>query len=223
VKSQALVDFIAEWTDLNEPSFSDISDHWSMFFDGSLQINSAGAGILFVSPKKDKLRYVLRILFPASNNVAEYEACLHSIRLAVELGVKRLYVHGDSALIINQLNKEWDTTHEKKDLYCKEIRKWESNFYGIEYIHVVRDKNQAADALSKLGSSWAQTPQGIFVQDIHAPSVGTDLVEKQPNEAMLIDDATPTTSSRDWRTPFISYISDGSGFQDKTENERLIR
>ena len=38
------------------------------------------------------------------------------------------------------------------DLYCKEIRKWESNFYGIEYIHVVRDKNQAADALSKLGS-----------------------------------------------------------------------
>ena len=94
---------------------------------------------------------------------------------------------------------------------------------GIEYIHVVRDKNQAADALSKLGSSRAQIPQGVFVQDIHAPSVGTDLVEKQPNEAMLIDDATPTTSSREWRTPFIRYISDGSGFQDKTENQRLIR
>jgi len=45
-------------------------------------------------------------------------------------------------------------THEKMDLYCKEIRKWESNFYGIEYIHVVRDRNQAADALSKIGSSW---------------------------------------------------------------------
>jgi len=41
--------------------------------------------------------------------------------------------------------------------------------------------------------------------------VGTDLVEKQSNDAMLIDDATPTTSSRDWR------------IQDKTENERLIR
>jgi len=53
--------------------------------------------------------------------------------------------------------------------------------------------------------------------------VGTDLVEKQANEEMLIDDATPTTSSRDWCTPFIRYISDGSGFQDKTENKRLIR
>jgi len=53
--------------------------------------------------------------------------------------------------------------------------------------------------------------------------VGKDLAEKQPIEAMLIDDVTLTTSSRDWRTPFIRYISDGSGFQDKTENERLIR
>jgi ribonuclease HI len=50
----------------------------------------------------------------------------------VELGVKRLYIHGDSALVTNQLNKEWDMTHEKMDLYCKEIHKWEANFYGIE-------------------------------------------------------------------------------------------
>jgi len=106
VKSQALVDFIAEWMDLNAPPSPDVFDHWSMFFDGSLNINGASAGILFISPNKDKLRYVLRILFPASNNVTEYEACLHGIRLAVKLGVKRLYVYGDSALVINQLNKE---------------------------------------------------------------------------------------------------------------------
>ena len=80
IKSQALVDFIAKWTDLNEPSSPNVSDHWSMFFDGSLNINGAGVVILFVSPNKDKLCYVLRILFPASNNVAEYEACLHGIR-----------------------------------------------------------------------------------------------------------------------------------------------
>jgi len=141
--------------DLNAPPSPDVFDHSSMFFDGSLNIIGADARILFISPNKDKLRYVLRILFPASNNVAECEACLHGIRLAVELRIKRLYVYGDSALVINQLNKEWDTTHEKMDLYCKEIRRWESYFYGIEYIHIVRDKNQAADALSKIGSSRA--------------------------------------------------------------------
>ena len=88
---------------------------------------------------------------------------------------------------------------------------------------MVRDRNQAADALSKIGLSRAQIPQSVFVHDIHMPSVGTDLVDKPPNGAMLIDDTTPTTSSNDWRTPFIKYFSDGSGFQDKTENERLIR
>jgi len=40
---------------------------------------------------------------------------------------------------------------------------------------------------------------------------------------MLVGDNTPTTSSHDWRTPFVKYLSNGSGFQDKTENERLIR
>ena len=116
-----------------------------MYFDGSLNIDDAGAGVLFVSPSKEQLRYVLRIYFPTSNNAVEYEACLHGLRIAVELNVKHLYVYGDSALVINQLNKDWDTT-SKRLMHT-------GKFYGIEYTHVVRDKNQAADALSKLGSS----------------------------------------------------------------------
>ncbi|XP_066333997.1 uncharacterized protein [Miscanthus floridulus] len=111
-----------------------------MYFDGALNINGTSAGILFITPTKDKLRYVLRIHFPASNNAAEYEACLHSLRIAVALGVKRLMVYGDSALVINQLNKDWSCSSEKMDAYCTEIRKLEGKFYGIEYHHVVHDQ-----------------------------------------------------------------------------------
>jgi ribonuclease HI len=68
-----------------------------MYFDGSLNIDGAGVGVLFISPTKEQLRYVLMIYFPASNNVAEYEACLHGIRIAIELGVKCLHVYGDLA------------------------------------------------------------------------------------------------------------------------------
>jgi ribonuclease HI len=142
-----------------------------MYFDGSLNIDGAGAGVLFISPTNEQLRYVLIIYFPASNNAAEYEACLHGMRIAVELGVKCLHVYGDSALVINQLNKDWDTTSEKMDAYCKEIRKLEGKFYGIEYTHVVRDKNQEVDELSKLGSSRAQVPHGVFVQDLVKSSI----------------------------------------------------
>jgi len=142
-----------------------------MYFDGALNINGAGAGILFITPTKDKLRYVLRIHFPASNNTAEYEACIHGLCIAIELSVKRLMVYGDSALVINQLNKDWSYSSEKMDAYCAEIRKLEGKFYGIEYHHVVRDQNQPADQLSKIGSSRAAVPPGVFVQDLLAPSI----------------------------------------------------
>jgi ribonuclease HI len=137
IKSQALVDFIVEWTDLSAPPDQGIPEYWKMYFDGSLNIDGAGAGVLFISPNKDELRYVLRLYFPASNNTQEYEACLHGIRIAIELGVKRLYVYGDLALVINQLNKDWNTTSEKMDAYYKKIRKLEGKFYDIEYSHVV--------------------------------------------------------------------------------------
>jgi ribonuclease HI len=137
IKSQALADFMVEWTDLSIPTSQRPVDYWKMYFDGSLTIDGAGAGILFISPTNEQLHYILRIHFPASNNAAEYEACFHGLRIAVDLGIKRLYVHSDSALVINQLNKDWDTTSEKMDAYCKEIMKLEGKFYGIEYSHVV--------------------------------------------------------------------------------------
>jgi ribonuclease HI len=72
-----------------------------MYFDGSLTIDGAGVGILFISPTDEQLCYVLRIHFSASNNAAEYEACFHGLRIVVDLGIKCLYVHGDSALVFN--------------------------------------------------------------------------------------------------------------------------
>jgi ribonuclease HI len=50
-----------------------------MNFDGSKMLGSLGAGVVFTSPKGDKLQYVLQIHFCASNNVAEYEALVHGL------------------------------------------------------------------------------------------------------------------------------------------------
>ena len=72
-----------------------------MYFNGSVMKTGAGAGLLFISPLGKHMRYVIRLHFPASNNMAEYEALLSGLRNAIELGVKRLDVRGDSQLIIN--------------------------------------------------------------------------------------------------------------------------
>ena len=137
IKSQALADFITEWTDMQTPILIAHPEHWTMYFDGSLKLDGARAGIYFISPLGDKLRYVLHLHFRASNNTTEYEAALHGLHIAIELSIKRLQVYGDSALMINHLNKDWNCTNEKMDAYCAMIRKIEDKFYGIEYHHMV--------------------------------------------------------------------------------------
>jgi ribonuclease HI len=93
-----LADFITEWTDMETPILVDHLEHWTMYFDGSLKIDGARAGIYFISLSRDNLRYVLQIHFRASNNAAEYEATLLGLRIAAELGVKCLMVYGDPRL-----------------------------------------------------------------------------------------------------------------------------
>ena len=88
IKSQALVDFLVEWRENQIPAPLNVPEHWVMYFDGSLKLEGGGAGVLFISPKGEQLKYVFQILFKVSNNEAEYEALLHRLRLAISLGIK---------------------------------------------------------------------------------------------------------------------------------------
>ena len=92
IKSQVLADFVAEWTDTQLPPVQIQSECWTMYFDGSLMKTGAGAGLLLVSPLGIHMRYMIRLHFAASNNVAEYEALINGLQIAIELGVRRLDV-----------------------------------------------------------------------------------------------------------------------------------
>jgi ribonuclease HI len=72
-----------------------------MYFDGSLKLQGVDIGILFIAPRGEQLKYAFQLLFPASNNAAEYEALIHGLNIAVSLGVKRLMVYGDSIVVIS--------------------------------------------------------------------------------------------------------------------------
>jgi ribonuclease HI len=85
---------------------------WRMYFDGSLKLQGADTGILFIAPGGEQLKYALQLLFSASNNTAEYEALIHGLNIAISLGIKRLMVYGDSLVVISQINKEWDYSND---------------------------------------------------------------------------------------------------------------
>jgi ribonuclease HI len=61
-----------------------------MYFDGSLMKKGANMGLVFISPLRVRMRYMVRLHFPSSNNVAEYEALINGLCIAIELGIRRL-------------------------------------------------------------------------------------------------------------------------------------
>jgi hypothetical protein len=64
-----------------------------------------------------------------------------------------------------------DIKKDTMNAYCAKVRKLEAHFEGLEFHHVSRDNNMAADVLSKLGSKRALVPADVFVQDLRKPSI----------------------------------------------------
>jgi ribonuclease HI len=174
IKSKVLADFVAEWVDTQLPTALIQPELWTMFFDGSLMKTGAGAGLLFISPLGKHLRYVLRLHFLASNNVAEYEALVNGLRIAIELGVRRLDARGDSQLVIDQVMKNSHCRDPKMEAYCDEVRRLEDKFYGLELNHIARRYNETADELAKIASGRTTVPPDVFSRDLHQPSVKID-------------------------------------------------
>ena len=96
IKSQVLADFIAKWTEVQMPPAVVNQEYWMIYFDGSLMKKGASTGLAFVSPLEVRMRYMVRIHFPSSNNVDEYEALINGLCIAIKLGIRRLDVRGGS-------------------------------------------------------------------------------------------------------------------------------
>jgi hypothetical protein len=101
------------------------------------------------------------------------------------------------------------------------IRKLKNKLYGLEFHHVVRDNNVAADVLSKLGSTRAQVPVRVFVHELHVPSI--------PELAPMTTDPAPSQSGQevmminvDWQQPFVDYIREQKVPSDKKMAEQLV-
>jgi hypothetical protein len=128
-----------------------------------------------------------------------------------------LMVYGDSLVVISRINKDWNCSTDSMGKYCTTVRKLDDKFEGLEFHHVERDRNTAADALSKLGSSRARVPPRVFVQEVSRPSIPSD----QAEECNVL--SQPESDSNDWREFIIKYINNEEEPDDKTAAERIAR
>jgi hypothetical protein len=110
------------------------------------------------------------------------------LRIAIELGVRRLDARGDSQLVIDQVMKNSHCRDPKMEAYCDEVRRLEDKFYRLEVNHVTRRYNETADELAKIASGWTMVPPDVFSRDLHQPSVKTDNMP-EPEKALAQPEA----------------------------------
>lgn len=97
IKSQALVDFMAEWTPLAQNNPQPSNQTWIIFTDGAWGQSGVGASAVIVALSGLQSKYAARLEFRATNNIAEYEGLILGLNKANALGAKTLLIKTDSS------------------------------------------------------------------------------------------------------------------------------
>jgi ribonuclease HI len=188
IKSQILANFFADWGENQYLPPAPDSTHWRMNFDGSKMHGVLGSSVVLISPKGDKLHYMLQIRFTALNNVTEYEALVHGLKMAKEIGIRRILCFGDSDLVVHQVSAEWDSKDANMASYRFYVQQLCGFFEGCEFHHIPRANNDEADQLSKIGSTRKAIPVGVSLEIIRKPSIRPSL---ESNSIFVLEDPAP--------------------------------
>jgi hypothetical protein len=115
-----------------------------------------------------------------TNNSTKYEGLLAGLRITVDLRIRKLIVGGDSSLVVQQVNKDYQSP--LMEAYVDEVRKLEENFDGLQTKHIPCAENNIADDLCKRAALKLPVELGTFVLHFNQPSVTPSVWQKQQNK-----------------------------------------
>ncbi|XP_075640384.1 uncharacterized protein LOC142612149 [Castanea sativa] len=142
IKESVMSDFCAknpiEGEDVKEDfPYEDILDielgTWKMYFDKAVNQYENGIGVLLITPEGSHIPLAIKSNFKATNNMAEYEACIAGMEALRESGVKGVEVFRDSTLVITQVLKLWKVKEEHLKPYQQYLEDLIKTFDKIKY------------------------------------------------------------------------------------------
>jgi ribonuclease HI len=213
IQSQALADFIADWTPgaQEEGSITD-TKAWIVLCDGSWGTFGAGAAAILISPSKIKTCYAARLEFNYTNNIAEYEAFLLGLQKLNAIGIRRVVLKSDSWVITGHIDKSSRARDPKLEKYLDTVRRMEASFEGFSVKNIPRGENEQADLLAKSVAQGLPLPLEVFFETLKAPSI--ELMER----AVL---TISPIHSEDWRTEIVSFLQGNYPSDDKAYIKRM--
>jgi ribonuclease HI len=212
IQSQALADFIADWTPGAQEEVTKDVEAWTVFYDGSWGTFSVGAATVLIAPSKVRTCYATRLDFSCTNNIAEYEALLLGLWKLKAMGIWRAVLKTDSQVISSGVDKSSKARDPKLEKYLDIVRRLEASFEGFSVKNILRGENEHADLLAKSAAQGLPLPSEVFFETIKAPSV--ELMER----AVL---TISPIHSEDWRTEIISFLQGNCLLYDEVYNKRM--
>ena len=126
---------------------------WTVQTDGFATKKVRGVRVVLISPKREILKYVIKLQFSVMNNKAEYEALLTRLSLAKALRVRNLIVQSDSQLIIGQAKGDYEAKEERMQKYLKIIQQLSQHFDSLDFVQIPLAKDAEVNFLARLASS----------------------------------------------------------------------
>ena len=149
------------------------------------------------TPEGDKIRCMIRLDFPTTNNEAEYETLVVGLDLAKAVEAKNMVVHCDSQVVTSQINGGYECKNERMKRYQEEVNFRIRNL-EVKIIQIPREENECVDRLVKVTSAeFMLVPKQVlsFVQVSSFIDDGKNVQE--------------VDSKCNWTTPLISYLKTG--------------
>ncbi|XP_070030029.1 uncharacterized protein [Nicotiana sylvestris] len=140
-------------------------DGWRIFFDRVANFKGVGIGAILILEIGQHYPVSAKLRFPYTNNVAEYEACISGLKMAIDMNVQELLVIVDSDFLIHQVRDDWTTKNSRILQYLHHVWELRKRFTKTEFQHVPRIQNEFANALATL-SSLIQHPKKNFIDHI---------------------------------------------------------
>ena len=185
-------------TEVDEEKFP--TSKWKMYFNGAANEHGCGIGAVLISPEGDQYPASARLTFPYTNNIAEYEACIMGLNMAIDMEIEDLEAYGDSSPIIFQTRGEYRTKDPKLVPYHQHLSELVKRFKDISFTYIPRTQNQFTDALATL-ASMIQITKESGVQPLR---VG---VEEEPAFCLVIKE---TLEEGPWYQDIKTYLQTGA-------------
>ena len=206
IKAQALANFVTEFTIADQDPKT---NYWMVYTNRLLAASIRGVGVILLSPKKDILRYRVQLQFPATNNEAEYEAVLTSLRIAKALSVRNLKLNSDSKLVVRQITNKYKAKEDRMKRYLTLTNQLVSNFDDVKITQVPREENLEVDEVDRLALSTTNEGRPrLYMEAQHLPSIeGFDVSYVQFRGS--------------WMDPITTYIKDDNLPIDPSEAKKV--